>query len=509
MSDEAVSYEPPVSCKVYTPAKLAAAMIAAVGAPNGGRWLEPSVGHGVFLRELHKLGVLREQITAVDLEPTPHAADVHARVHRGVDFLDWCHSTQERFDRIAANPPYVSLLDLPYHARAIARSLELPSGNGRLPARSNLWAAFLIGTIRLLNEGGNLTFVLPAAWDYADYAAELRDALPKLFAEWICLRCEEPLFPTVQEGSIVLVGRGYKRPHVLESRVSCLRLDDLTAQLQLLGGKPISTLVTGRKTTPVTTEAGQPLSDFVDIRLGGVTGDAAYFLLTESRRQELELPTIALRPVLSKASHLRSAFVDRLAWEKLRDDDARVWLFRPSRAALKNAQVKKYLRLDRKNGGCDKQAGKVKNRKLWHRVPLPRGVDGFISGMSNAGPWIALSAYADLTATNTLYTIHFRGKRSKAYQAKIALSLLTSAVRAQLKSLCRRYAAGLAKFEPGDLQAVVIPNYDVHGDAAVEYRKAVRALLEGNLKEATDIADQCLRVAPITDTTQKTPGRSN
>jgi adenine-specific DNA-methyltransferase len=477
-------------------------MIDAIAGSRNSRWLEPSFGHGVFLEQLSLRGVAPSRITGIDLELTPMANDRFASVRRGEDFLSWCSKTEQQFDRIVANPPYVSLLDLPDEARRAARQLVISGVIDALPARSNLWAAFLIGALKLLKEGGSLAFVLPAAWDYADYAAVLRDALPKRFAEWICLRCEEPLFPGVQEGSIVLVGRGFNRAHLIESRISCLRLDDLVAQLKLLGREG-SIVKAPLQKQALSCSDGRRLSDLVDIRLGGVTGDATYFLFNESRRKELGLPTSALKPVLTKAAHLRAAYIDKEVWAKLRKKDARVWLFRPSGAALKHPKVKKYMALSHEKGGCDKTAGKVENLDLWHRVPLPRGVHGFISGMSNVGPWIALSSYSALNATNTLYTIRFRGRPSRIKRAELALSLLTPPVRLQLKKLCRRYAAGLAKFEPGDLQALRIPQFTVHGNPVACYREAVVALLSGKMKRATEIANDCLHSISVANSNNR------
>jgi adenine-specific DNA-methyltransferase len=490
MSTAAEKYSPPDSCKVYTPSRLAAAMIKAVGKRAGQSWLEPSVGQGVFLQELHKLGVPASLITGIDLEPLPAPADKLGVVNRGVDFLNWCTTTRSRFHRVVANPPYVSLLDLPHHARTTARQLELESSPGPLPARSNLWAAFLIGALKLLKKGGALSIVLPAAWDYADYGEKLRAEVPKLFRDWICLRCEEPLFPGVLEGSIVLVGRGFRGKHVHSSRISCLRLDDLIQQLVALGTQKKS--VASKRKRVTAAKSARTLADIVDLRLGGVTGDADYFLLTEKRREELGLPTNAVKPVLSKASHLIAANMTAAAWARLREKDARVWLFRPSKATLTHPNVQSYLRKHATAGGCNRAGEKVRNRQVWHQVVLPRGIDGFISGMSKNGPWLALNGMKSLTATNTLYTVHFKRRATADEKAAFGLALLSTKVRKQLPALQRCYAAGLGKFEPGDLQSLKFPDYHVPAKATADYQKAVKALLEGSVSAATAIANRSL-----------------
>jgi len=493
MKQSAISYRPPISCKVYTPIALADAMIMAVAGAADNTWLEPSFGRGVFLRELNRIGVAKSKITAVDLELNPSPNDIYATTLRGQDFLDWARETKKRFDRVVANPPYVSLLDLPQRARATARMLALPASKEGLPARSNLWAAFILGAVRTLNEGGAMAFVLPAAWDYADYARELREELPKLFADWYCFRCEEPLFPDVSEGSVVIVGKGFGQRPVNNLRVSCLSVNDLVAQLRRLGGAD-QTQVPPLPTRRLAVWNGlqRKLSDLIEIRLGGVTGDVNYFLMRESERLEHKLPEFALKPVLSKAGHLQCSIINRAVWDKLRNQDARVWLFRPAQAHLTHAMVRRYIRLDAKKGGCNRSAEKIQNREPWYQVPLPNAVAGFVSGMSNAGPWIALNAMSQLTATNTLYTVRFKGRMTLIDKASLALALLSSPVREQLPNVCRRYAAGLAKFEPSDLQNLNIPGFTVSAKAPAAYEQAVKALLNGSAHSAAVIADRCL-----------------
>jgi hypothetical protein len=129
---------------------------------------------------------------------------------------------------------------------------------------------------------------------------------------------------------------------------------------------------------------------------------------------------------------------------------------------------------------------------MWHQVVLPRVIDGFISGMSKYGPWLALNGMKSLTATNTLYTVHFKRSATAGEKAAFGLVLLSTKVRKQLPTLKRRYAAGLGKFEPGDLQSLEIPAYQVPAKAIADYQKAVKALLGGSISAATAIANRSL-----------------
>src|ERR1019366_6502361 len=55
----------------------------------------------------------------------------------------------------------------------------------------------------------SLAFVLPAAWDYALYAGQLREKVLTSFKSVEVHRSQEPLFPDVREGRVVLVAKGY------------------------------------------------------------------------------------------------------------------------------------------------------------------------------------------------------------------------------------------------------------------------------------------------------------
>jgi hypothetical protein len=237
----------------------------------------------------------------------------------------------------------------------------------------------------------------------------------------------------------------------------------------------------------------QRLRDIMTLRLGGVTGDASYFLLTESERLQRNLPVKAVRPVLSKARHLIAGELTRRAWERLRDGGERIWLFDPVPSLLTHCAVRTYLQLPPTSGGCRSDGFKIRNRHPWYRAPLPRYVDGFISGMAQSGPWICLRAMPRLNATNTLYTVRFRARLTPDEKAAWALSLLTSHARRLLKTVGRVYPDGLVKYEPGDLLDLPILVPAKVPGARVWYLKTVKTLLSGDPQTATEMADHWFR----------------
>lgn len=495
----------PSSSTVHTPDPLAQAMVRALGDKPRAAWLDPCAGQAAFARALTDLGVERKRILALDLDPTPSPNDAHARVRRGVDFIDWSTRTTLRFDRVILNPPYVALSRLKPALRNAALTLKYPDA-GPISKQGNYWAAFLLGAIRTLSPRGALCAVLPAAWDFARYAAPLRVLFQESFGTVEVFRSFEPLFGDVQDGSVVIVARDYGAPDGWYRRTELATGAELIAALNQGGGGSSNVLVTpqGAKERREARRTVVRFSEVMRLRLGGVTGDSDYFLLTESERRLHRLPVDSLRPVVTRSRHLQGAWIDRNAWNALRSTNERVWLFRPGASALKKKRVRSYLLREPGAGGCDRTRMKVRSRVPWHRTVLPRGPHGFMSGMARVGPHLVLNRTQGLSATNTLYVVTFLQAATLAERAAWGLSLLTTRVRKALKSRGRTYARGLVKYEPGDLADLELPIPPSVRGAATRLKEATARLLEGDAVAASRIADSFFSLAEATDRSEDT-----
>lgn len=133
---------------------------------------------------------------------------------------------------------------------------------------------------------------------------------------------------------------------------------------------------------------------------------------------------------------------------------------------------------------------KVRVRTPWYRARIPPPADGFISGMTPVGPWIALNRMPGLTATNTLYTVHFTGRLSVAETSAWALALVCSTTAGRHRAVGRRYSDGLLKIEPKDVMALSVPTPACTGPEAVPvYRSVIDELVRGNIDSARSTAE--------------------
>lgn len=132
------AYEVATLGQIFTPQTIVDGMVALVR--NKGRVLEPACGNGVFLK--HFPG-------AMGIEIDPRHAPPGAEV---MNFFEL--STDERFDTIIGNPPYVRYQDISPGTRRLARGSVLDR-------RANLYLFFIEKCLRHLDPGGELIFITP------------------------------------------------------------------------------------------------------------------------------------------------------------------------------------------------------------------------------------------------------------------------------------------------------------------------------------------------------------
>ena len=164
--------------------------------------------------------------------------------------------------------------------------------------------------------------------------------------------------------------------------------------------------------------------------------------------------------------------------------------FWPNARTLRHPAVVEYMKIGLA-GGCNTKGYKIRRRGAdWHITPLPPRVDGFMSGMSDRMPFLVVREMRALTATNTLYTVTFKGDTSHEQRCAIGLCMLHSRVRSKLLQCGRVYPGGLLKFEPGDLNSLEVPLVPSVRGAGHFFEAATRLLIDGHEEEAVEMATE-------------------
>ena len=125
---------------------------------NSGSCLEPSCGDGAFASVLPKHTVL------IELDP-----DVAPSSALNMDFFDY--STENKFDTIVGNPPYVANNKILHETRSKLVDYENWSG------KVNLFVLFIEKCLNHLEDSGELIFIVPSVFLKATSCSKLNSRL--------------------------------------------------------------------------------------------------------------------------------------------------------------------------------------------------------------------------------------------------------------------------------------------------------------------------------------------
>lgn len=150
---------------VFTPPHIAEEMQKYL--PTKGRLLEPSVGEGALIRGMTgPIDVY--DISEEYMKKIPDSPDITKYV---CNFLT--ANIPVRYPRIISNPPFQKFQDIPEDMRETVRSIHSCLSSGNI----DLYVAFLVKCIQLLDEGGTFVAVCPSTWLFNMSCREFRQYL--------------------------------------------------------------------------------------------------------------------------------------------------------------------------------------------------------------------------------------------------------------------------------------------------------------------------------------------
>ncbi|MEO0138837.1 MAG: N-6 DNA methylase [candidate division WOR-3 bacterium] len=155
---------------VETPIELARLMVELSTVPKDAPVLDTGCGRGVFLQALREKGY--KNVYGIELDKGLYD---YCRQRFGEDFTiiagDFLtYDFGQRFDLIIGNPPYVHFNRLPIKMANVVRDIIKT-------AEGDIYYAFIIRAISLLNWGGELIYIVPYHFFYNTYAKSVREAL--------------------------------------------------------------------------------------------------------------------------------------------------------------------------------------------------------------------------------------------------------------------------------------------------------------------------------------------
>jgi tRNA1(Val) A37 N6-methylase TrmN6 len=483
--------------------------------------LEPSSGAGgVVASAIRRLKILgqrhpQRKVWACDIDSTACAQTaryngLHQTHIWSADFLSLidCNGVVGRkFDCIVGNPPYVSLhrMRIGQRKRAIAMAKRIGFA---IDKRSSLWAYFVAACTEALLSKGRLALILPESILHVDYARELLQTMGRRFTHCLLLSIRERCFVTngAAERVVLFLGEDFQ-PTAAESEI--LLQECITAQeavqflktlkpstakaLPKLNGHAVPHLLLETLDMVINFEQfpdSRLFGDFVEIKIGVVTGANKFFLLTENERKKWKFPLSAVKPLIPRFQVCKGLVFRQSDWEILRDTGKKCWLFSPS-GVRRDAVIAQYVRQFPK---ADREANRTfSKRSPWYSPQLGEIPDAFFRYMGSFGPRLAL-ARCDATCTNTVHRVFFKDAVSALQQKIITLSLHSSFSRLSAEFEGRAYGSGVLKLEPSEAKRLrlLLPT-DLNVELVHKcFAKAEEKMIAEKTEEATAEIDSWL-----------------
>ena len=156
----------------FTPLDVAEFMLSLSNAkPAKAKVLEPSCGEGVFLKALKSKDF--KHVRAYEIDPTLKIQKQGYNLRIG-SFIS-AKETNNSYDLIIGNPPYVRWKNIPEHIKEELK--QYPAWGKDLNSLTDYLCVFILRSVNLLKEGGELIFITPEYWTQTQHAAKMRDFL--------------------------------------------------------------------------------------------------------------------------------------------------------------------------------------------------------------------------------------------------------------------------------------------------------------------------------------------
>lgn len=449
---------------VYTPPRIAEALVRWAVRSPADRVLDPACGDGVFLaaarRRLAELGNQDPHPVGIDIDP--QAAAAAGAVCS--DFFEWAHSSLFQavpvFDAVVGNPPFIRSHLFPESSRQLA--FRQMRQMGLHPSRlMSTWAPFVAIGCRLLSPEGRLALVVPEELLHVGYAGELRRFLLKRFRRVIvCLSDGDP-FPTVQQSVVLLL---------------CDQEQDgpgglLSMPFSSLEGGPPYTIDCAPawdwcpKWTHLFLSPGErqivndsfrklgwgPFSEYGRVEVGVVTGANDFFVLSKSEAEALG-DGAYLTPIITGARDVPGICLSKDDFCRLAERGRPTFLLNVSEPIERlPPRVREYLAR-----GTERRIHlrfKCRHREPWYAVPSVWPADALL--LRQAGEMPKLIHLAEkCVSTDTIHRVRWhRPELGRRYAA----AFLNTWTLIACELTGRSYGGGVLELMPSEANAIPLP----------------------------------------------------
>ncbi len=480
--------------------------------------LEPSCGDGVFLRQLAIDERSYNTITAVEFDKAEASKAASIQVNNSTvineDFHLFCNTTQQRFDLVVGNPPYIRYQ---YFKKEQQDQAELLFKNAGLKYSklTNAWVSFIVGSSLLLNETGKIGFVIPAELLQVSYAKQLRQFLAHFYNKINIISFKKLVFEGIQQEVILLLcEKSNCNDHYIE-HIEVNDAEDLdmfdvaklrfpTKKIDFKSNKWTYYFLEQEEICFLESVAERfnikPFSTYANVEVGITTGANSYFTVPEATVLKYDMQKYA-RPMVGRSVQVESLIFTHNDWTNniKSGANANLLVFSDSDALDLNKGAKEYV-LWGEDQGINK-GYKTGIRNNWFVIPSVKLSDALFIRRNNLYPKL-VSNEANAYTTDTMHRVYIKDSTDKS--AFIA-SYYNSLSFAFAEIVGRSYGGGVLELLPSEVKNIPIPYKETHKellskvDSMMRSKTSIDAILSVAdniiLKEGFGLSEKEIKIA--------------
>lgn len=454
----------------YTPPQIAAFLLQwGMSGLTHPDILEPSCGDGVFFEQMQNLNMDFTSFLGIELDEEEAnkalAIDLPDAEIQNRDFHEFCLTTNQRFDLVVGNPPFIRYQYYDQSLQSLAADI-FKKAKLKYSKLTNAWVTFIVGSSLLLKERGKIAFVVPADILQVSYAKQLRNHLIKTFNQVNIISFEQLVFDDIQQEVVLLLcekdGSGrHNIDHVDVKDISAL-------QFLLNGGLHFNKKTVNKDSDKwsyyflseeeisfienLSSNAEHHIGDYASVEVGITTGANQYFTVPKSIVDFYGLDDFA-KPMVGRSVQVSSLDFTTHDWQKNVNKGSRAHLlvFRSKEEIANHDGAKEYIASGEADG--INKGYKTSIRDDWFVIPSVKLSDALFLRRNHLFPRLVLNS-AQAYTTDTMHRVFFKlGTNHKAFVASYYNSLSF----AHAEIVGRNFGGGVLELMPSEVESIYLP----------------------------------------------------
>ena len=486
----------------YTPPTIASFILHwGINGSTDADILEPSCGDGVFLEQMATEHMLFHHATAVEYEAVEaekaRAIGLHDSEVINSDFHRFCLDTEQRFNLVVGNPPFIRYQYYDEEQQVLAGEIFKKAGLKRSKL-TNAWVTFVVGCSLLLKETGKMGFVIPSELLQVTYAQQLRKYLATSFNKINIISFENLVFEEIQQEVVLLLcERTGTGEHLIEhievkdaealQQLDPHRLKLPTKQIDFHADKWTYYFLDKEELdflNKVRFKNMPKIGTYADVEVGITTGSNGYFTVPQRVVDMYQLHEYA-RPMVGRSVQVNSLCFTKADWQQNLANGAKANLlvFTPGAKENGNEGTKAYIENGEQQG--INKGYKTSIRDDWYVIPSIKLSDAFFLRRNNLYPKFVLND-AQAYTTDTMHRVFIKeGVNRKAF----VVSYYNSLSLAFAEILGRNFGGGVLELMPSEVEGIYLPYREANAklfekvDRMVREKKMADEILDFTDKE--------------------------